>query len=234
VAVSCRRERDEVLEDLDWQRVSVDTLASSAPWRTFRWYYGQRHYSGSYWSARVQDHVIYESRLELSHLLFADFDPSVSAIVAQPFLLRAVVEGKERRHIPDYLLITNRGPVVVDVKPLHRLKDPVVEFTFRWTRQAVEERGWDYWVCSEPPTRRLENVRFLAGYRRSWLFDAGLLDAVRSCDPEGLTIAQAARAVSGRPEELARAAMLHLLWSGEFTVDIDEALGSAPIRRAEH
>ena len=40
----------------------------------------------------MRDHVIYESRLELSRLLFADFDPSVRAIVAQPFLLQTVVE----------------------------------------------------------------------------------------------------------------------------------------------
>jgi hypothetical protein len=64
--------------------------------------------------------VIYESRLELARLLFADFDPSVRHIVAQPFLLRAEVDGDLRRHIPDYLLFTDAGPVVVDVKPRHR------------------------------------------------------------------------------------------------------------------
>ena len=55
---------------------------------------GQRHYSGTYWSATMGDHVIYESRLELARLLFADFDPSVRRIVAQPFLLKAEVEGR--------------------------------------------------------------------------------------------------------------------------------------------
>ncbi len=54
----------------------------------------------------MRDHVIYESRLELSRLLFADFDPSVPAIVAQPFLLQTVLEARVRRHIPDYLLFT--------------------------------------------------------------------------------------------------------------------------------
>jgi hypothetical protein len=38
-------------------------------------------------------HVIYESRLELARLLFADFDESVRHIVAQPFLLKAYVAG---------------------------------------------------------------------------------------------------------------------------------------------
>jgi hypothetical protein len=40
--------------------------------------------------------VIYESRLELARLLFADFEASVRHIVAQPFLLRADVDGDLR------------------------------------------------------------------------------------------------------------------------------------------
>ncbi|WP_329161235.1 TnsA-like heteromeric transposase endonuclease subunit [Streptomyces sp. NBC_01717] len=99
---------------------------------------GQKRYSGIYRAATTNDHVIYESRLELARLLFADFDPSVRHIVAQPFLLRADLDGKVRKHIPDYLLITGQGPVVVDVKPLHRVSKPEVAFTFDWTRRTVE------------------------------------------------------------------------------------------------
>ena len=47
--------------------VSSGALFAAAPWRTFRWYFGQRHYSGTYWSATQGDHVIYESRLELAN-----------------------------------------------------------------------------------------------------------------------------------------------------------------------
>ncbi len=66
------------------------------------------------------DLVIYESRLELACLLFAGFDVSVRHISAQPFLLEAEVAGAVRKHIPDYLLATDAGPLVVDVKPQHR------------------------------------------------------------------------------------------------------------------
>ncbi|WP_327726002.1 TnsA endonuclease N-terminal domain-containing protein [Streptomyces europaeiscabiei] len=61
------------------------------------------------------------------------------------------MEGKRRRHIPDYLLVTDDGSVVVDVKPRHRLEDPRGALAFAWTRRAVEARGWAYEVCSEPP-----------------------------------------------------------------------------------
>ncbi|NYI88500.1 hypothetical protein HNR02_001823 [Amycolatopsis endophytica] len=108
------------------------------------------HYSGSFWAATENDLVIYESRLELARLLFADFDASVRHIVAQPFLLRAEVDGDLRRHIPDYLLFTDAGPVVVDVKPRHRVARPENAFTFAWTQRTVESRGWRYEVSSEP------------------------------------------------------------------------------------
>ncbi|MEZ0115481.1 hypothetical protein ABH920_009520 [Catenulispora sp. EB89] len=110
--------------------------------------------------------MIYESRLELARLMFADFDLGVSRILAQPFLMTATVDGMQRRHIPDFLLLAAAGPVVMDVKPARRLSRPDVSFTFGWSRVVIESRGWGYEVWSEPDTTELENVRFLAGYRR--------------------------------------------------------------------
>jgi len=40
----------------------------------------------------MSGHVIYESRLELTRLLYADFDCGTEAVFAQPFLLSAQVE----------------------------------------------------------------------------------------------------------------------------------------------
>ena len=115
------RTESGVAEDEPWTAVDSAKLSNTVPWRTFRWYRGQRHYSGMYWSATMRDHVIYESRLELSRLIFADFDRAVHRILAQPFLLKAKAGGKIRKHIPDYFLVTDNGPVVVDVKPGHLL-----------------------------------------------------------------------------------------------------------------
>ena len=101
-------------------------MFDAAPWRTLRWYSGQRHYFGTYWSTTERDHVIYASRLELANLLLADFDPTVHPIVAQPFLLSAEVDGQVRRHILDYLWDTDEGPVVVDVVRAERTIQPSV------------------------------------------------------------------------------------------------------------
>ncbi|MCG5213373.1 TnsA-like heteromeric transposase endonuclease subunit [Streptosporangium sp. KLBMP 9127] len=149
---------------------------------------GQKHYSGTYWSATQCDHVIYESRLELARLLFADFDTSVLGIIAQPFLLTVTLDGTALRHVPDFLLLTTTGPAIVDVKPAHRVTTPKVAVTFAWTRQVVESRGWRYEVWSEPPTSQLENIRLLAGYRRPWLFDQHLMNALMSEPFDGVSL----------------------------------------------
>lgn len=199
-------------------------LAEAQPWREFRWRAGQKHYSGTYWSATEGRHVVYESRLELARLLFADFDRSVFRICAQPFLLVRDHCGSQAKHVPDYLLLTDRGPVVVDVKPAGRLGRPEVVSTFDWTRRAIEGRGWQFEVWSEPNEVEFQNVRFLAGFRRRSLFDPSLLAAIRSIQKEDLTVAKVIGELSDWPDGLTRSALFHLIWSREFAIDITRPL----------
>ncbi|MEY9997121.1 hypothetical protein ABIE67_009153 [Streptomyces sp. V4I8] len=175
----------------------------------------------------------YESRLELARLLFADFDASVRGIVAQPFLLKSMVEGTVRKQVPDYFLLTAAGPVVVDVKPHQRLAQPEVTATFAWTEQVVESRGWRYEVWSEPSTQLLENVRFLAGFRRGWLFGPDLLDELRCADLDGVPLDEASKCVPGHPGPRVRAAILHLLWTHDLHTELAEPLRpSAVLKRS--
>jgi hypothetical protein len=206
----------------------------ASPWRTFRWYKGQKHYSGFFWAATEHDLVIYESRLELARLLFADFDASVRHIVAQPFLLRAEVDGELRRHVPDYLLFTETDVVVVDVKPRHRVVRPENAVTFAWTKRVVEARGWRYEVWSEPHPVELENVRFLAGYRRDWLFDRCVLEQLRATDLDGATLGAAFRTLPKLPDTVVRSSVLHLLWQQYLQVDLTRPLSLGHVlRRAQ-
>jgi hypothetical protein len=169
----------------------------------------------------MSGHVIYESRLELTRLLYADFDRGTEVVLAQPFLLSARVDGGKRRHVPDFLILRRgRVPLVVDVKPRHLLARPKVAFSLGWAREAVELRGWEFEAWSEPPEAELANVRFLAGYRRAWLFDPELVAEIRGADLDGATLGEAFRAFPRRPAELARACVLHLLWAQHLVTDL--------------
>jgi hypothetical protein len=214
-------------------RVSLAALTAAIPWRTFRWHEGQRHFPGQYWSVTEDDHVNYESRLELSALLMADFDLEVHRIKAQPFLLTAVVDGRQRRHVPDYLLRTDTGPVVVDVVRAERLAEPKIQLLCAWTRRLVESLSWDYRVVSDQPPALLGNIRFLAGFRRMRFINGGALAYLQSCanDLAGLRIDDAERraAAGGFPLPILRSALMHLLWCQEFVADLTKPLGPSTV-----
>lgn len=172
----------------------------------------------------MANHVIYESRLELARLLYADFDQSVQSISAQPFLLKAQVAGQLRRHVPDFLLLTDTSPVVVDVKPRQYLGKKKIAFTLAWCKAVVEDRGWEYEVWSEPPEAELANLRMLAGYRRKWLFDRSLLDALIAADLDGARLHDVPAAIGEWPRRLVWAHLLHLIWSHAYSVDLSTVL----------
>jgi hypothetical protein len=78
----CFRRQGGKVEARPRAAVAALPLQPAVPWGTFRWYSGQKHCSGTYWSATVRDHVIHESRLGPVRPLFADFDSSVRGIAA--------------------------------------------------------------------------------------------------------------------------------------------------------
>jgi len=146
VHASFRRADARSHEDCRWDQVDAEAVAAGTPWRLFRWHKGQKRYSGTDWSSTERDHVVYKSRLELVRLLHADFDLAVRRIAAQPFLLRAFVGGMERKHVLNFLLLTESGPVVVDVNQAwhnargrhSRSRGPVT-----WSSAGLAVRGAD-------------------------------------------------------------------------------------------
>lgn len=113
---------------------------------------------------------------------------------------------------------------MVDVKPPGHLIKPVVAQTFAWTRKAIEERGWSYEVWTGVTPTLLANIQFLAGYRRRRLFRVEVVERMSAPDLMGLTVAEAISRQDGYPPEIARSALMHVLWRQHLTVDLSRAL----------
>lgn len=165
--------------------------------------------------------------------MLADFDPNVVSIRAQPFLLAARIAGRVRRHVPDFLLGMRDGTVaVVNVKPERRLGDPKVSEALAWPGELVRQHGWGYEVWSGCDPVVLDNVRFLAAYRRRSVVSAQematALAAVR--DGEELVVAER-RIADGMPPYAVRPALLGLVWSGRVTVDLTQVLSGTSVLR---
>ena len=213
------------------RQVQARRVIAAVPWRKTRSARGQAHYPGYFWSATMGAHVIYESRLELARLLLADFDRDVVAIAAQPFLLQALVAGRARRHVPDFLLAhADKSVRVVNVKPASKLAEPRIAEALSWPGRLSEGHGWQYEIWSGADPVLLANLRFLAGYRRPGLLPGDLLEDVLAAVRPGDTIGGVIGRMSGtrRPGDV-KAAVLRLLWQQRLAADLHSRLdaGSA-------
>ena len=158
--------------------------------------------------------------------MLADFDPAVAAVAAQPFRLIGPDGSRVRRHVPDVLLAgADGGVTVVDVKAAGKRADPEVRAVMEWTRQVAALRGWAFEEWYGAPPRLLENVCFLAGYRRRGLIDEQLIPAVLAAAGEPLPLSEVERRVSGAHLALVRPVAMHLLWCGDLVTDMARPLG---------
>jgi hypothetical protein len=211
--------------DTTLDRVDVGEVVAGLPVREFRWVKGQRHYSGWYWSATTGGLVVYESRLEMARIMLADFCPDVVGIAAQPMQLVGTDGDRTRRHVPDLLLVhADGGVTVVDVKSPHKRQDVEVRALMDWTRHTVGLRGWAFEEWYGAAAQVLTNVAFLAGYRRRGVVAEELIPAVLQATAEGASPLEIGQRMKPVHPLLVRPVVLHLVWSGRLSADLDAPL----------
>ncbi len=85
-------------------------------------------------------------------------------------------------------------------------------------------RGWAFEEWYGAPPRLLENVCFLAGYRRRALIDEQLIPAVLEAAEDSSPVTGVERRISGAHPALVRPVVMHLLWSGDLVTDMGRPL----------
>ena len=168
-------------------------------------------------------HVGFESWLERDHLMLLDFDPTVVAVVSQPFwLFWRTEQGKVRSHAPDYFArLAGGGAVVVDCRPAERIK-PRDAAAFAATGIACEQLGWGYRVSGTPEPISTRNIRWLAGYRHPRHDLPAVAAALRRVFAQRGGLMAGAEAV-GDPIAVLPV-LFHLLWRHELSADLTTPL----------
>lgn len=202
-------------------QVDQSRLARALPIRKPPAYRNQRHYPGLFWSATTGDHVVYESRLELARLWFADFSPEVAWIASQPMWLRGWDRETFRQHVPDLLLTLSDGQLlVIDVKLERFANHPRAKATFAWTSHLCSTRGWEYQVWTEADCDPVElaNIQSLAIGRRSGILGRRDDHPYERESVVGQRLSDVADEVQNRQTTLSK------VWSGQWMVDLNRPL----------
>ncbi|MFF1690825.1 TnsA-like heteromeric transposase endonuclease subunit [Streptomyces sp. NPDC058254] len=225
------RYEDARVREVPVRQLRLVDFAESKPWRDVRSVHGMTNFSGKYSSATTGGHVVYESRLELARLLLADFDPAVHGIFAQPCRLAARIGDRARHHVPDFLLVMRSGTVrVVNVKPADRLQDPKIAEALAWPGELFRQHGWEYEIWSGADRVLLENVRFLAGYRRRDVVPEAEVEQTWEQLVDGEELSMAERRLAGdRPPEKVRQSLMALLWSRRLRTDLSRPLSGESV-----
>lgn len=201
-------------------------VLSSDPMRHFTWRRDQRHRPGLQFLTSTGSHHGAESLEEARVLLALDFAGDLVDVVSQPLKISFDAGGKRRHHTPDYLAVTHHGVWLIDVRPEALIEEGDRE-SFAAAAEVAVACGWRYTVAA------------------CWREHAfAVLDALSSrrrlrTDPLGLRPVLLAEAAGGRPfgvlaaatgcEPLARAQLLHLLWSRRLGVDLASPLQNRSI-----
>lgn len=179
-----------------------------------------KHMPGKWFSSISGRHVQYDSRLERSCLLQLEFEGGFVGIVEQPFRLKVEIDGSSSSHVPDFLLKTEVGGLVlVDVKPARKLLLPKVEQQFSYTRDFCGQAGIAYRVMSEPDVQLLSNLEWLHGFRDIALDRS--IEFARMWTSLAAGPLSISRLLLGAEQEcLARPVLFAALWRRLFETDL--------------
>lgn len=183
------------------------------PWRVPTARHGQGNYSGRYWSATMRRHLPYESLLELSVLMLADFDDDVIEIYPQPFLLAASVNGCNRTHTPDILVVhASASETLINVKTRAAVQTPGCSRSPRVGPQRLQIDGLDAYPRQRTRPRARVNIRFLTRFRRSIGIDETLRAAIYALTTKFMSIGEVEHLLpQGTDQRVGRAHVLHML-----------------------
>ena len=183
----------------------------------------QTNIPGYFWMAQTEQHVWYESRLEMMILKTIDHERDVGAAISQPLLLSFEIDGKKRRHVPDFLFPLKVGSaLLVNVTSKRRVNDERNCRNFEACREVADRLGWEYVTRTEPTQVYAVNVKWLNGYKRPpWLLDRYRAELLRRAEG-GLTVAEVLRDLE--PDAFARPALFHLIWARQIGFDSNELL----------
>ncbi len=202
--------------------------AEYEPVRRFSWRAGQRHRPGLQYMVCTGRHHGFESIAEQRLLLAVDFAARVVDVLSQPVRLRFETVTGWRDHVPDFLVMTADGGLLVDVRPGERIGEDD-RTAFAAAREVALSAGWRYLMVSGWRPGVQATLDTLSGQRRPLTDPLGLQAQLLEALGDGPRLFGDLVAATRLPA-VARAHALHLIWRRRLGIDLAAPLNdSTPV-----
>lgn len=208
----------------------VQDLASfpahlSVPVRGFTWRTGQRHRPGLQYMTTTNRMHGFESLAERRALLALDFSGSGEEVLSQPFKLRFTTISGRVDHTPDFLVLLPGTAVLIDVRPVHLIKEKDL-VKFAAAERAAITAGWRYLVVSGWRRHVGTALDALSARRRPMVDHLGLEKELLELVAERPRQFGELVDITSLPA-VARAHAVHLLWRRCLAMDLAQPLGDS-------
>lgn len=207
-------------------------LERCSPIRVFPKYRGRRAHQGRYWFSRSQSCVKFESRFEMTALMWLDFIGQAAAISSNPFWLLWPKGSTPKRHAPDFFVRRRDGSaLVVDVKPADRMTGQD-RTQHAQTRGVCDELGWGYEEFTAIDNAVYFNLRLLCGYHHPRFAPSDRLRVaietrLGKAGEQGVHLAVLVETICRQtavPHDLVLSGLYHMLWNSQAHSDIRHPL----------
>ncbi|ROQ37060.1 hypothetical protein EDF46_2506 [Frondihabitans sp. PhB188] len=143
-------------------------LIDCYPVRRFQRNYAQGHKPGTVWLHTNRDLVAFESQLERSFAVLADFHPEIVHIASQPMTMRFRWREEDTTHTPDYLILSSCGCLLfVDVKTPEEAAKPEWVDKHAAVAHQLAGAGMGHLVWTGMHQRIVQNLGMMASARPS-------------------------------------------------------------------
>lgn len=209
--------------DIEWEgpaECAAHALADQLqPVRKAASYKGQKNYPGFFWMSSTNEHLMYESKLEMMILLQLDFNSTVSKVVPQPFKMRYHHDSRVYHHTPDFFVHYKNGAgEVINVKPKKWVNTERNRRAFFECDTLSQEMGFSYSTRSEPDPLLVTNLQWLVGYRRLPPRAQDYFDIILDCASDSMTIGQILKKTLN--PAYVRPILFYAIWKQMVVVDI--------------
>ena len=175
----------------------------------------QKNTPGLFFFSTTEQLVYCESYLERRILLQEDFRNVATWVVDQLFQIH--FDGQ--KHIPDFLILSKHEPKIIDVRAQVFLQTKRFVAGRIALKEALNQIGWAYEICSEPHPLFYTNLDWLSGFRRCPPdYDHFALRIIKILKPGPLPFTVLMQQVGN--EMFSKPVVFHLLWKKILSVDL--------------